>query len=135
VGDYLADTSAWNRSQQVFERWTELTVRDEIVLCAPVRLELLDSARGSREYRAFRAELRGFRDLRVDGWVTDFAEIIQTRLAVRSAHRRPTAVDLLVAATAGGHGAILLHYDRHYDAIARVTGQPTEWIARRGSLD
>jgi hypothetical protein len=31
--------------------------------------------------------------------------------------------------------AILLHYDRHFDAIARVTGQPGEWIARRGSLD
>ena len=33
------------------------------------------------------------------------------------------------------HGAVLLHYDRHFDLIARVTGQPTEWLARRGSLD
>lgn len=133
--EYLADTSAWNRSRQVFERWTELTLRDELVLCAPVRLELLYSARGSRHYRAFRADLGGFRDLRLDGWVADFAEIIQTRLAARSAHRGPTAVDLLVAATAARHGAIVLHYDRHFDAIARVTGQSTEWIARRGTLD
>ena len=133
--EYLADTSAWNRSRHAFERWRELTLRDELVLCTPVRLELLYSARGSRHYQAFRADLSGFRDLRLDGWVTDFAEIIQTRLAARSAHRGPTAVDLLVAATAARHGAILLHYDRHFDAIARVTGQPTEWIARRGSLD
>jgi predicted nucleic acid-binding protein len=135
VAEYLADTSAWNRSRQVFERWSELTLRDELVLCAPVRLELLYSVRRSRDYRAFRADLRGFRDLRVDGWVTDFAEVIQSRLAARSAHRGPTAVDLLVAATAARHGAILLHYDRHFDAIALVTGQPAEWIARRGSLD
>ncbi len=133
--DYLADTSAWNRSRQVFERWSELTLRDELVLCAPIRLELLYSARGRRDYQAFRADLRGFADLPVDGWVTDFAEVIQARLADRSAHRGPTAVDLLVAATAARHGAVLLHYDRHFDAIARVTGQPTEWIARRGTLD
>jgi predicted nucleic acid-binding protein len=135
VPEYLADTSAWNRSRHVFERWSELTLRDELVLCAPVRLELLYSARGRRDYRAFRAELRGFRDLRVDGWVTDFAEVIQARLADRSAHRGPTVVDLLVAATAARYGAVLLHYDRHFDAIARVTGQPTEWLARRGTLD
>ena len=44
-------------------------------------------------------------------------------------------MDLLIAATAKVHGAVLLHYDRHFDLIARVTGQPTEWLARRGSLD
>jgi predicted nucleic acid-binding protein len=135
VPDYLADTSAWNRSRQVFERWSDLTLRDELVLCAPVRLEVLYSARRSRDYQSLRTDLRGFRNLRVDDWVTEFAEVIQMRLAVRSAHRGPTAVDLLVAATAARHGAILLHYDRHFDAIARVTGQPAEWIARRGSLD
>jgi predicted nucleic acid-binding protein len=135
VPRYLADTSAWNRSRHVFERWSELTLRDELALCAPVRLELLYSVRRSRDFQPFRADLLGFRDLRVDGWVTDFAEVIQARLSARSAHRGLTAVDLLVAATAARHDVVLLHYDRHFDAIARVTGQPVEWIARRGSLD
>jgi predicted nucleic acid-binding protein len=44
-------------------------------------------------------------------------------------------MDLLIAAIARIQGAILLHYDRHFDAIARATGQPMEWLARRGSLD
>jgi hypothetical protein len=42
---------------------------------------------------------------------------------------------LLIAAIAEVHEATLLHYDRHFDAIDRVTGQPMEWLARRGSLD
>jgi hypothetical protein len=29
----------------------------------------------------------------------------------------------------------LLHYDRHLDVIARTTGQPAQWLAKRGSLD
>ena len=42
--------------------------------------------------------------------------------------------DLVIAATAEAHGATVLHYDADYDRIAKVTGQPTEWIAERGSL-
>ncbi len=60
---------------------------------------------------------------------------IQAALAERSQHRGPGPVDLLIAAIADVNGAILLHYDRHFESIGRVTGQPTEWLARRGSLE
>ncbi len=59
----------------------------------------------------------------------------QHALATKSQHRGPTPMDLLIAAIAQVHGAVLLHYDPHYDLVARVTGQPAEWLARRGSLD
>ena len=59
----------------------------------------------------------------------------QAALAERSQHRGPSPLDLLIAAVAEANAAVLLHYDRHFDLIARVTGQPTEWLARRGSLD
>jgi predicted nucleic acid-binding protein len=59
----------------------------------------------------------------------------QARLAERSEHRGPTATDLLIAAVAEHHRITVVHYDGHFDAIARVTGQPTLWLARRGSLD
>jgi hypothetical protein len=29
----------------------------------------------------------------------------------------------------------VLHYDGDYDMIAKVTGQPTEWVVPRGSAD
>ncbi len=28
----------------------------------------------------------------------------------------------------------VLHYDADFDVIAEITGQPTRWIAPRGSL-
>jgi predicted nucleic acid-binding protein len=58
----------------------------------------------------------------------------QAKLAERSRHRGVTPTDLVVAATAEAYRVTLLHYFRHFDAIARVTGQPTRWLARRGSL-
>jgi predicted nucleic acid-binding protein len=41
----------------------------------------------------------------------------------------------MIAAVAEVHEVTLLHYDRHFDLIARATGQLAEWLTRRGSLD
>lgn len=132
---YLADTSAWHRSGRVADRWEPLLETDEIALCTPVRLELLLSARGPADYRALYSDLAQVRHLRLDDRCERAAARIQAALAERSKHRGPTPVDLLIAAIAEVNGATLLHYDRHFDTIARVTGQPMEWLARRGSLD
>src|SRR6476660_4838304 len=59
----------------------------------------------------------------------------QSKLARSAQHRGPKPVDLLIAAVAESHGVVLLHYDRHFDAIVRATGQPAQWLAKRGSLD
>jgi predicted nucleic acid-binding protein len=72
--------------------------------------------------------------MRVDERSEDAAWRIQAALAERSQHRGPSPVDVLIAAIAEVNGVTLLHYDRHFDAIARVTGQPMEWLARRGTL-
>ena len=130
---YLADTSAWHRSGQAFDRWVELV--DDIALCTPVRLELFVSVRGPADYRAVSDNLLGFRHLSIGGSAERVATRTQAVLAERSQHRGPTPTDLLIAAIAEVNGATLLHYDRHFDAIARVTGQPMEWLARRGTLD
>jgi predicted nucleic acid-binding protein len=42
--------------------------------------------------------------------------------------------DLVIAATAEDAGVAVWHYDRDYERIADVTGQPHEWIAPAGSL-
>lgn len=135
---YLADTSAWVRSQAtraVAERWRALVELDEIAICTPIRLELLYSARGPADYHARASELDGLPQLELHGRDAERAVAAQALLARCSQHRGPSPVDLLVAAIAERASLSVLHYDRHFDAIARVTGQRTEWLARRGTLD
>lgn len=132
---YLADTSAWNRSVQVAERWSVLVSDDQLALCTPVALELLYSARGKIEYDELARGFERLTMLALDERSEALARRTQAVLAARAQHRGPTPVDLLIAGVAEAHGATLLHYDRHFDAIARVTGQPAEWLARPGSLE
>ena len=135
---YLADTSAWHRSgatAEIREWWSELLLSDALLITSPVRLELLFSARGPVDYATLADDLAGLPPVPLDEPVVARAEEVQMMLAGRSHHRGPTPIDLYVAAGAELSGATLLHYDRHFDAIARVTGQSTEWIAPRGSLD
>jgi predicted nucleic acid-binding protein len=135
---YLADTSAWWRSranESIALRWARLLVGRELAVCAPLQLELLYSARGPADYSVLRDDLDAL--VRLPATPDAEAEALSTQeaLAAKSQHRGPKPMDLLVAAIANVHGAVLLHYDRHFDLIARVTGQPAEWLARRGSLD
>jgi predicted nucleic acid-binding protein len=138
VPRYLADTSAWTRSQataELAERWATLVQLDEIALCEPVELELLYSASGPADYRVRRDELAGLPRFPFDRRAVKEALRTQEALAARSRRRGPAPIDLFVAAIARISGSCVLHYDKHFDAIARATGQPTEWLARRGSLD
>jgi len=135
---YLADTSAWHRSgatNAIRERWSDLLSTDSLAISSPVRLELLYSARGPADYAVLADDLAALPELSVDYAVMARAEDVQSALAIRSQHRGPTPVDLCIAAVAELNGATLVHYDRHFDAIGRVTGQPMEWIAPRGTLD
>jgi predicted nucleic acid-binding protein len=42
--------------------------------------------------------------------------------------------DLIIAAAAEADERILLDYDSDFDRIAAVTGQPLEWVVRKGSV-
>jgi predicted nucleic acid-binding protein len=132
---YLVDTSAWNRSGHVAQRWSELLEAGELALCVPVRLELLWSARSPSEYGELAQELSGFRSLPIDASAETAAARAQAELADSSHHRGPRPIDLLIAAIAQAHGVTVLHYDQHFDLIASVTDQQAEWIAPPGALD
>jgi predicted nucleic acid-binding protein len=132
---YLADTSAWHRSRQRARFWRSLLENGDLAICVPVALELAYSARGAKDFVALRDHFSALPALPLDEEATVAASETQFALVARAQHRGPTPMDLLIAAVADVHDAILLHYDRHFDAIGRVTGQPMEWLARRGSLD
>ncbi|MDQ1715424.1 MAG: hypothetical protein QOC60_1369 [Frankiaceae bacterium] len=53
---------------------------------------------------------------------------VQLLLADRGLHRGPSIPDLLVAATAELDGLTVLHVDKDFDAIAKITGQRVETL-------
>lgn len=63
------------------------------------------------------------------------ARQIQRLMVERGQHRAVGVPDLLVAATAQAAGLTVLHYDRDFDLVAALTGQPTEWVVPAGTAD
>ena len=114
----------------------EAVVAGQIATCAMVKLELLYSARNPQEFQAMRAELDALPDCPLEpaGW--DRALHVYRQLADRGGlyQRSVRHPDLLIAAAAEDAGVPVLHYDEDYDRISAITGQPTEWLAPRGTL-
>ncbi len=135
--NYLADTSAWTNMQKSTDtasRWAAFVEADAIIGCEPVTLELLRTARNLPELRRMRVALGSLRSHAVDRATWERAADVMTLLAVKGQHRGVSNTDLLVAAAAEQADVTLLHYDKDFDLIAEVTGQPMQWIAPRGTL-
>ena len=135
---YLADKSALARMTHadVAERLAPLILGGQVATCAvssPVDLEVLYSARSLGDYEEILVERGALPTLPLTETVASRALDVQHLLARRGQHRVPVP-DLLIAATAEVNGVAVIHYDADYDRIARVTGQPAEWVVPRGSI-
>ncbi|GAA3395422.1 PIN domain nuclease [Streptomyces roseoviridis] len=134
---YLVDTSAAVRiiaKKHVQEQWRKFVTEGVVGLCDITELEILCSAQSAND-RLAKEELLGqlFHWTAVPDGVYSRARRVQQMLTNRGEHRSAGPVDLLVAATAELSGLTLLHYDRDFEAIARVTGQPAQWVAPPGT--
>ncbi|MEX2393337.1 MAG: PIN domain nuclease [Actinomycetota bacterium] len=132
---FLVDTSVLNRGSvpAVQERLRGAIETDVLATCAIVDLEVLFSARNLKAYEAVRMELAGLLPTPVSEAVCSRALEVQLELA-KQGHHRLAIPDLLIAAAAELGGRTVLHYDADFERISRVTGQPHEWVARRGSI-
>jgi predicted nucleic acid-binding protein len=139
---YLADTSAWvqarrrNVPRPLGDSFARMLVQGEIATCGAVIWELLHSAGNAAEYMTRRQELEHL-DLATfgsDDWARalDIAQLLADKGG--SLHRAPSLADAVIAVAAERAGLPVLHYDKDFDLIAGVTGQPCEWIAPKGSL-
>jgi predicted nucleic acid-binding protein len=136
---HLADTSAWtNRAKEPsVAGWFDALVEDgSIATCAIVRLELLWSARDQDEFVELREDLGYLDEVPIDPAVWERAIEVFGHLAQRGPlhHRAVKIPDLLIAAAGERAQLEILHYDRDFDVIAEVTGQPVRAIAPLGSL-
>lgn len=137
TASYLVDKSALARMRRepVRRRLAPLIEGGLAATCAVIDLEVLYSARSSGDYSAIR-QRRELAYQRVPLTEATFVRAleVQAQLA-KTGHHRVAIPDLIVAAAAEQAGLTVLHYDRDYDAIARVTDQPMQWVVPRGSVD
>ena len=132
---FLLDTSVLTRlrAQSILQRIEELD-RDGLARTSMTDLEIGFSARNADEWDRLQVALGAFRRIDVEAHHFDRAQQVQRNLAA-DGHRGRKVPDLLIAAVAEATSLTVLHYDADFDHIAAVTGQPTQWIVERGSID
>ena len=132
---YLADKSALVRGGLADAGWLATEIMDGNVRRSSMTdLEIFYSATSHRalvevieeRHAAFRLV-----DTQQEDW--DRAVEVMTMLAKNGKHRSVGIPDLLIAAVAERHLLTLVHYDSDFDHVAEVTGQPTRWLAPRGT--
>lgn len=135
----LADTSAWiarDRDPELSRSFAESVARRHVAICDPVKIELLRTARDVGDFQLLREELDALPQVAAGSRVWRRALDVFEGLAAQGPlhHRGIPLADLLVAAAAELAGMPVAHYDRDFDRIAEVTGQPVRAIASLGSL-
>ncbi|MRH91581.1 PIN domain-containing protein [Nocardia sp. SYP-A9097] len=136
--EYLIDTSALAclfSNPSIRKAWSEPITAGVVAVCDVVELEFLFSATSLADRlrkRELLAELFSWVVVPDDAWVR--AHRIQQSLTEIGQHRSAGVVDLLVAVTASANNLTILHYDHDFEAVAKVTGQPTHWISAPGSV-
>jgi predicted nucleic acid-binding protein len=134
---YLIDTSAHAQSDQAAVRnvIAGLIADRAAATCVTVDLETGYSGRDLGDVRAIAQRRRSlYVVLPISEVIADRARDVQVRMAARGHHRAAGVIDLLTAAVAEHHGAVVLHYDADFEHIAATTGQPHAWIVPRGSI-
>lgn len=125
---FLIDTSAAVRmvaAREPTENWLRQISAGRIAICAFTELELRHSATSVAHDRRLRDKLSGmFTWAPVQDQCQVRALEVQDGLIANGEHRSAGVVDLLLAANAELSGMTVLHDDKDFECVARVTGQP-----------
>jgi hypothetical protein len=120
----LVDTSVWI---EVFRKPSRLRLEDhvdfdDVVTCLPVVQEVLQGFRDERAFLVAREALRALPTVESPLGQAVFEEAADLyRAARRAGVTVRSGVDCLIAACAIRHGLTILHHDRDFDALARVS--------------
>ena len=133
---HLVDTSALTRLARPEVRAVvePLALAGRLARVTISDLEIGYSARSAAEWDRLVRSLDAF--VPVDTTAGHLRRAMQVQRLLASRHQRGRKIpDLLVAAAAEELDIAVLHYDADFDHIARVTGQPCQWVVARGSID
>lgn len=108
--------------------WADRIQRGVVRIATVTRLEIGFSARSATELREGigRPPLSSMPVEYLTPAIEDRAVEVQTILADLGQHRAPSVPDLLIAAAAELASLTVLHVDKDFELIAKVTGQPVE---------
>lgn len=108
--------------------WANRLERGLVRITSLTRLEVGYSAKSGNELRAASIvpPLVSMPTEYLTPAIEERAMEVQQVLADRGQHRAPAIPDLLIAATAELAGLTVLHYDKDFELIATITGQPAE---------
>lgn len=127
---WLIDKSAAGRLRLAANavEWATRIERGLVRICTVTRLEIGYSARSATDHRLMESQspMASMPVEYLTPNMEDRAVEVQRLLADRGQHRAPSIPDVLVAATAELAELTVLHFDKDFDLIAEVTGQPVE---------
>ena len=129
----LVDTSVWI---EVFRKHQPLDLEllvafDEVVVCLPIIQEILQGIRDEANYRVAHDALLSMPILESPMGEDVFVEAAQLfRAARRTGLTIRSGVDCLIAACAIRHDVAVLHRDRDFTALARVSTLRTKQAYR-----
>ena len=131
----LVDTSAWI---EVFRRGSRVTLedlagdRDEIVTCLPVIQEVLQGFDDDRAFEVARAAMIAWPCVESPMTTAVFDRAIDIyRRARRAGVTVRSSVDCVIAACALRHDLTVLHVDRDFTNLARVSQLEARDLNRR----
>ena len=137
VATHLADTSALARLRhpQVQAVLGPLIEAGLVATCGVIEFELGWATRSAAQWDQVRAD----RDAGYE-WLATHDEDWRRALDVQGALWRAGQMravgwpDLLVAAVAERERVTVVHYNGAYDLIAKITGQPMQWVVPPGTV-
>ena len=105
-----------------------------MLVCDLVVLELTRLAPNETRAREVADRLDAFQSLPMPTTLWQRARALQISLAAIGEHRRVPPVDLLIGGAAEMAGVPLVHYDRDYARIAKVSSLEHHWLLPDGLL-
>lgn len=131
---WLLDSSIWIRvlrsgqSRHIADRVDDLLAREVVAVNGAVKLEILSGARTEEEYRVYSARFDALRQLPVVEGTWSRASRLGYDLRRRGL--TSSTADLVIAASAIEHDAILVHADADFDRIGANSELRTESYAK-----
>ena len=125
---YLVDTSALTRilRRQVSPGWDDLERRGLLAVCEPALTETLLIA-ATKDYAALEESITtNYLPVTIPDGIWDLVAGIRRELVPHSAHRGPSVVDLVIAATAIRLKLTVLHEDGDFETVARFVPELQE---------